>query len=308
MNENSNNKVVTLKQMIAAHKKSDAKVEALSERVGGLESAGGEPNVITGVKVNGAALEITGKAVDITVPTNVSGLVNDSGFQTGGEVAVAIQAALAGTSHASFMKVNAVPSSADAQDNVLYLVMNEGTQHYDIYAKVYSNPNPGNFASTYGLNIPDGETKQITFKFKSTSASLNVTNTDSMESVASQLKPATGNRYDVSFDDVTRQFVANKNGEIEILTVTVDDETIEPNGFAEVVLLDDTTVDLSAYETAAQTEAKLDNKVDKEEGKSLSANDFTDEAKAKLDGIEIATDEEVAAALAEIYGDGGDEA
>ena len=61
-------------------------------------------------------------------------------------------------------------------------------------------------------------------------------------------------------------------------------------------------VDLSGYDTAEQSNTKLAGKVDKEEGKGLSSNDFTDEAKAKLDGITFATDEEVAAALAEIYG------
>lgn len=37
-------------------------VEALTDRVGGLETAGGEPNVITAVKVNGTAQTITAKA------------------------------------------------------------------------------------------------------------------------------------------------------------------------------------------------------------------------------------------------------
>jgi len=55
------------------------------------------------------------------------------------------------------------------------------------------------------------------------------------------------------------------------------------------VLLDDTSVDLSGYQP-------------KEPGKGLSTNDFTDEDKAKLAGLTFATDEEVAAALAEIYG------
>ena len=57
----------------------------------------------------------------------------------------------------------------------------------------------------------------------------------------------------------------------------------------EVEKVGDWAVDLSGY-------------VPVEEGKGLSSNDFTDEAKAKLDGITFATDEEVAAALAEIYG------
>lgn len=61
-------------------------------------------------------------------------------------------------------------------------------------------------------------------------------------------------------------------------------------------------VDLSGYDTAEQTDTKLTGKVDKEDGKGLSSNDFTDEARAKLDSITFATDAEVAAALAEIYG------
>ena len=47
-------------------------------------------------------------------------------------------------------------------------------------------------------------------------------------------------------------------------------------------------VDLSGY-------------VEQEEGKVLSSNDYTDADKAKLDGLEFATDEEVAAMLAEVF-------
>ena len=45
-------------------------------------------------------------------------------------------AAIAKTGHASFQKVNAVPEAESAQTNILYLVMNSKTKHYDIYAKV----------------------------------------------------------------------------------------------------------------------------------------------------------------------------
>ena len=44
--------------------------------------------------------------------------------------------------------------------------------------------------------------------------------------------------------------------------------------------------DLSDYFTKEQINALLDKKVDKEDGKTLSSNDFTNELKAKLDGIE----------------------
>lgn len=111
-------------------------VSTLSGRVDTLESAGGQPNVIETVKVNGVAQEVSEKAVDITVPTKVSELTNDSAFQTNSEVAQAIQTAIAATGHASFKKVDAVPSPEEAEANVMYLVMNSKTKHYDIYAKV----------------------------------------------------------------------------------------------------------------------------------------------------------------------------
>ena len=41
---------------------------------------GGEDNIIETISVNGVAEEITNKNVDITVPTKVSDLINDSGF------------------------------------------------------------------------------------------------------------------------------------------------------------------------------------------------------------------------------------
>ena len=114
------------------------------------------------------------------VPTKVSELINDSGYQTENDVATAITTAISKTGHAVFKKVSAVPTVENAEDNVLYLVMNATTNHYDIYAKVDN----------------------------------------------------------------------------------------------EVVLLDDTTVDLSGY-------------VEKVAGMGLSSNDYTDAEKEKLDGIAV---------------------
>ena len=192
-------KLKSLKQLaekINADFATKTELNTLSGKVDGLITAGGEPNVITAIKVNGTAQTIADKAVDLAVPVKLSELTNDSGFQTSSEVSAAISAAISQSGHAVFQKVDAVPEAADAQDNILYLVMNNQTNHYDIYAKV-------------------GE---------------------------------------------------------------------------EVVLLDDTTVDLSGY-------------VAKEAGKGLSANDFTDELKAKLEnGPEVATDTEVIEMLTEVFG------
>lgn len=344
MNENTNKKAVSLAQLIEAHTKSNAQVKALRELVDDLTAAGGEPNVITGVKVNGEDVEVTDKSVDITVPTKMSELSNDSGYMKGNDVSVAIKRAVAQTSQSSFKKVNELPSAADAEDNVLYLLMNEETGHYDIYAKVYEDdPARDNFAATYGIEIEEGGSKQVKFHFNGFVLAFKVYNTSTMADAAGQLNnggmfKASG--YTADYDERSKQLtVLDENGEPVEFTVTDkdnDEEVYTPKTFeAEILRLDDTTVDLSAYDTAEEVDTKLGGKVDKVDGKGLSSNDYTDEDKAKLDnkvdkedgkglseanftaaekeklaGIEFATDEEVAAALAEIYGedtdDGGD--
>lgn len=59
-------------QMLAERIKSDYTLQtdfdALSTKVDGLVTAGGEPNVIETVKVNGTALTVTDKAVDVEIP------------------------------------------------------------------------------------------------------------------------------------------------------------------------------------------------------------------------------------------------
>lgn len=67
-------------------------VEALSGRVDDLVVAGGEPNVLNGVKVNGAALSIAEKMVDILI---AAGSANGTLAVNGTDVAVKGLAALA---------------------------------------------------------------------------------------------------------------------------------------------------------------------------------------------------------------------
>lgn len=107
-------------------------------KVNELENdAGFQENVIEKIKRNGILLSIEdGKSVDISVPVNLSDLINDADFQNGDEVKAAIQTAISKSGHASFQKVDAIPTAEEAQDNILYLVMNEVTSHYDIYAKI----------------------------------------------------------------------------------------------------------------------------------------------------------------------------
>ena len=111
-------------------------LSTLQTTVDGIVATGGEANVIETVKVNGTALEVTDKAVDVTVPTAVSELTNDSEYQTATEVASSIATAISESGHASFEVVESVPDADSAEENVLYLVMNSDTGYYDVYALI----------------------------------------------------------------------------------------------------------------------------------------------------------------------------
>ena len=65
-------------------------VASLQSQVDGLVSEGGEPNVIETIEVNGTALPVSEKTVNVTVPTNNNQLTNGAGYQTASQVQAAI--------------------------------------------------------------------------------------------------------------------------------------------------------------------------------------------------------------------------
>lgn len=85
-------KHTTLEQLRLAQVRAKAAVDALDERVETLENAGYQPNVLEGVQVNGVALAIANKMVDILIQT---GTANGSIKVAGVDVSVAGLAALA---------------------------------------------------------------------------------------------------------------------------------------------------------------------------------------------------------------------
>lgn len=102
-------------------------------------------NVIESVKVNGTKVEPSSKAVDISVPTKVSQLTNDSGYQsatavesiitakgyqTQSQVQSLINSAVGNITSIRYEKVTSLP--ATGSNGVIYLVAHShGTQ--DIY-------------------------------------------------------------------------------------------------------------------------------------------------------------------------------
>lgn len=131
------NHITKLGHLQKLAQKENQKANALATRLDALERAGAQANKIESIKVNGTTQTIASdKSVNITVPTKTSQLANDSTFQTSAQVVAAINTAISKSGHASFQKVDAVPKVDAAQENILYLVMNTTTKHYDIYAKI----------------------------------------------------------------------------------------------------------------------------------------------------------------------------
>lgn len=114
------------------------------QKLSGIAS-GAQVNVIESVKVNGTKLTPSSKSVDVTVPTKVSQLTNDSGFQTStqvnsivtgkgyqtqSQVQSLINSAVGNITSIRYEKVTSLP--ATGSNGVIYLVAHShGTQ--DIY-------------------------------------------------------------------------------------------------------------------------------------------------------------------------------
>lgn len=107
----------------------------LKDKLSGI-AANAQVNTIETIKVNGTALTPTNKAVNITVPTKVSQLTNDSKYQTDTQVTTAINNALAGISGIEFKIVESLPATGNK--GTIYLKAHtHGTQdNYDEYVYV----------------------------------------------------------------------------------------------------------------------------------------------------------------------------
>ncbi len=250
--------------------------DALAERIDTLEGVGSQANVIETIKVNGTAQAIKDKAVDITVPTKTSQLENDKKFQTDTEVSSAIQTAISKSGHASYQKVSAVPAVDAAQENILYLVMNTTTKHYDIYAKIKGD------GDTYTMEQLDDTTVDLSgYVEKEDGKGLSDENftaayKDKLDGIA-----AGANKY------VHPTHTAAASG---LYKTTVDAEG-HVTATTPVTKSDITKLGIPAQDTTyPMASATEDGRMSKED-------------KSKLDGMIIATDSEVSEMLAEVYGE-----
>lgn len=269
-------KLARLKHLKQLAQKAKAESDAVATRVKALEDAGVQANKIESIKVNGTAQTIDpDKSVNITVPTKTSQLNNDSTFQTSAQVVAAINTAISKSGHASFQKVDAVPKADAAQENILYLVMNTTTKHYDIYAKIKGS------SDSYTMELLDDTTVDLSGKVDKVAGKGLSTNDYTTAEKTKLAGIAEGaNKY------VHPSYTAKTSG---LYKVTVD-ATGHVSAVAAVTKGDITALGIpgqdTTYPEATTAKAGL-----------MSAAD-----KSKLDGMTIATDAEVSEMLTEVFG------
>lgn len=245
---------------------------ALSSKVNTLEQAGGQPNVLDGVKVNGTALDIADKMVDILIATGTANgtlKVNGVDVSVQGLAAMAYKAEISETelSTALAQKLNAKADAATTLDG--YGITDAYTKEA-IDAKISSVYKPAGsvaFASLPTLSVDVlGNVYNVTDAFTSTESFVE----------------GTGKKHPAGTNVVVVQ--AGEEFKFDVLA-----------GF----------VDLSDYEKTANTTEKLAKKADKVSGAASGnfagldeSGNLTDSGKkaadfvAAQDGHRLMTDAE----------------
>lgn len=269
-------KLARLKHLKQLAQKAKAENDAVATRVKALENVGAQANKIESIKVNGTAQTIDpDKSVNITVPTKTSQLNNDSTFQTSAQVVAAINTAISKSGHASFQKVDAVPKADAAQENILYLVMNTTTKHYDIYAKIKGS------SDSYTMELLDDTTVDLSGKVDKVAGKGLSTNDYTTAEKTKLAGIAEGaNKY------VHPSYTAKTSG---LYKVTVD-ATGHVSAVAAVTKGDITALGIPGQDTTYP------------EATTATAGLMSAADKSKLDGMTIATDAEVSEMLTEVFG------
>lgn len=285
----STKKALSLEQLKLLAQRTNSEIEALTTRVEELVTAGGEPNKVEGVKVNGTALAIAEKMVDILIAT---GTANGTIKVNGVDVSVAGLAAMAYKANVSQSDLDAaltavIAGKADSATTLAGYGITDAYTMAQIDAKISS------------VYKPAGSVAFATLPTASADVLGNVYNVTDAFTTTAAFVEGSGKKHPAGTNVVVVSTGADTYG-YDVLA-----------GF----------VDLTDY-------AKTDDVVAKVEGKDLSTNDYTNADKAKVDGVaegatkveasetdgnikingtetavvEFATDAEVTAMITEVFG------
>lgn len=219
-------------------------------------SAGAEANVLEGVKVNGVALSIASKIVDILIAT---GSTNGTISVQGTDVPIKGLAALA-------YKANV---SADELDAALKEVIDAKAESSEVSAL------SGKIDTLNGTG----------------SGSVSKAITDAFNDFATKVSDdGVVNSYKELID-----WAAEHGGEAAQMTAAITNiENLltgiggegDPATVKAAIAAAINDLNIGNYYTKTEVDTALNGKVSKEDGKGLSQNDFTNAFKSKLDGIQ----------------------
>lgn len=239
---------------------------ALQSTVEGIVNVGGQANVLEGVKVNGAALTIADKMVDILIATgDTNGTIKVNGV----DVSVKGLAALAYKAEVSEEDLSAALKAViDAKASAADLTALTGRVDTLV----------GEDAGKSARTIANEElAKQLIAEGAKESL-------DTLAEIAAWIQ---AHPDDAAAMNEAITALQNKLAGIpEDKTVKAYvDEAITALNIGNYATTAWVGEQLKSYYTSEQVDNLLAGKVDKQEGYGLSKNDFTDELKVKLDGV-----------------------
>lgn len=235
----------------------------VSNRVKTLEAVGAQANLIERILVNGDPLSVgENKTVNIPVPTRVNQLENDASYQENVIERIQVNGVTQGITGKTVnvhmpTAVSELTNDENYQTNVLEGVKVNGTA-----LTVDAEKNVNVSVPTKVSQLTNDKTYQTKTEVENTVKTAVAGSKHTSFQKVSSVPAAADAKEDIMYlvmNSVTKHY--------GIYAKIADDA-----GNFKMELLDDTTVDLSGY-------------VQKEAGKGLSHNDFTDALLAKLNGI-----------------------
>ena len=117
-------------------------------------------NELKDLLIKAESVEVTYNGEVMTLAAALTTIYGDlSALPTTAAMNAAISSAISASGHAHFEKVPAVPTVETAKENILYLVKNAKTNHYDIYAKI-----AGDTEGSFTVELLDDTTVDLTGK------------------------------------------------------------------------------------------------------------------------------------------------
>lgn len=226
-------KLITLDQfkMLAnkVHEEDNAlgvRIDNVVSQVEGLVTAGGEPNVLNGVKVNGNALTITDKMVDLVIETgSENGTINVAGAAVAikGLASLAYKSEISEDELSEALKASIAAKATEADLNALEV----------------------------RVETAEGAIKALQDAGYQTEAQV--------QTIVNAAIAASGHAHfeTTETDPTSEGFEAQENVMYLYMNAATNHYDIYAKVGDKVVLLDDTTVDLSTYSTTEQMNAAI---------------------------------------------------